>query len=182
MPNELKISNITATANLGIQLVLRQLATRLWNVEFNPRRFNAIIMRTRSPRITALIFQTGKVVIVGATKVEDSLVGAEKVGKYISEALRKKVSIKEFKVQNIVASSQVDFKVDLELLSMSKRGICFYEPEIFAPAAKLSYSSETKQIALVFRSGKLIYTGSNEYKNLKEMHSYLSPMLLKYRK
>lgn len=42
------------------------------NVEYNPKRFAAAIMRIRDPRTTALIFKSGKMVCTGAKSEDDS--------------------------------------------------------------------------------------------------------------
>jgi transcription initiation factor TFIID TATA-box-binding protein len=177
MPNELKINNITATANLGAKLDLRLLATRVWNVEYNPRKFNALILRTRKPRVTALIFHTGKIVVVGATCVRESEEGAAKVAKLISG---KTSQLADFSLQNIAASSHVNYRVNLEELSECKRGFVVFEPELFTPAAKMRYKKDKNLIALIFRSGKLIYTGTIEFSDIVDFHDYLSRMLLKF--
>jgi transcription initiation factor TFIID TATA-box-binding protein len=90
MTSEVKISNITATAKLTDRLDLNQLARRLWNSEYNPKKFNALILRTRRARVTALVFYTGKIVVVGAKSEQDSIAGAEKVAKLLQRATRKK--------------------------------------------------------------------------------------------
>jgi transcription initiation factor TFIID TATA-box-binding protein len=51
---------------MNCKIDLRMLAQWCRNSEYNPGRFNAVVMRIREPRTTALIFRTGKVVITGA--------------------------------------------------------------------------------------------------------------------
>lgn len=73
---QLRMQNIVATVNLGTKLDLvsaifivdiiftfRQdkITQTAKNAEYNPKRFQAVIMRIREPRTTALIFSSGKV-------------------------------------------------------------------------------------------------------------------------
>ena len=59
-----KLQNIVSTAKLvsgltgawSVSLDLRKIALEGRNVEYNPKRFHAAIMKIRQPRTTALIF------------------------------------------------------------------------------------------------------------------------------
>jgi transcription initiation factor TFIID TATA-box-binding protein len=179
---EAKISNITATAQVASALNLNKLAQRMWNVEYNPRKFNALIVRTRHPKITALVFHTGKMVIIGAKSEEESMNGAEKVAKLLRRAGAKQIKMEKFRLQNVVASAQVNYRIDLEALCYSKPGLIYYEPELFSPACKIRFSKEDGNLtALVFRTGKLIYTGSVDISKINDFHAYIRRLLLKYR-
>ncbi|CAN0093432.1 unnamed protein product, partial [Sphacelaria rigidula] len=66
---ELRIVNVTATANVGCELDLQRVVMRARNAEYNPKRFSACVIRLidkREPKATALVFKTGKVVVTGA--------------------------------------------------------------------------------------------------------------------
>lgn len=67
-----KLQNIVSTAFLGQRIVLRTVAQRVGNAEYNPRRFAAAIIRIRNPKSTALVFESGKMVITGARSEEES--------------------------------------------------------------------------------------------------------------
>ena len=83
--------NIVATASLisdshkGYRLDLRKIAQWCRNVEYNPGRFNACVMRVREPKACGLIFSTGKIVITGARSIEFS----KTAGKLIEKAIIK---------------------------------------------------------------------------------------------
>lgn len=57
------IQNIVSTVNSNYVLDLKKIAKCALNVEYQPRRFGALIMRIRQPRCTALIFNSGKIVV-----------------------------------------------------------------------------------------------------------------------
>ncbi|KAJ3475629.1 hypothetical protein NLI96_g11711 [Meripilus lineatus] len=60
------LQNIVATVNLDCRLDLKTIVLHARNAEYNPKRFAAIIMRIRDPKTTALIFASGKMVVMGA--------------------------------------------------------------------------------------------------------------------
>jgi transcription initiation factor TFIID TATA-box-binding protein len=133
---EPKISNITATAQVAKTLNLKKLTQRMWNVEYNPRKFNALIVRTRHPKITALVFHTGKMVIIGAKSEDESLNGGKKVAKLLRMAGGKQIKMEEFRMQNVVASAQVNYRIDLEALCYSKPGLFIMSQNYFLQRVK----------------------------------------------
>eukprot|EP01147_Barroeca_monosierra_P005017 gene5017-8746_t len=83
----LSIVNIVATAVLNCpSLDLPELSKKASNFEYNPRRYNAIIMRIKEPSATALIFASGKVVIMGAKSERDAKSAARQFAANISKA------------------------------------------------------------------------------------------------
>jgi transcription initiation factor TFIID TATA-box-binding protein len=71
--------------NLGCSLDLKKIALYARNAEYNPKRFAAVIMRIRSPRTTALIFSSGKMVCTGAKSEQDSRLAARKYARIIQK-------------------------------------------------------------------------------------------------
>ena len=61
-----RIVNIVSTVNVCCKLDLYNIVQRARNAEYNPKRFSAVIMRIRNPKTTALIFKSGKMVVLGA--------------------------------------------------------------------------------------------------------------------
>lgn len=57
----IQIQNVVITINLNIPLDLEKISSSAKNAEYNPRRFQAVIMRIREPKTTALVFASGKV-------------------------------------------------------------------------------------------------------------------------
>lgn len=83
--NSIKIQNCVATVNLGCDLNLQKINFRTRNSEYNPSRFHGVIMRIRSPRCTALIFRSGKVVCTGARNEADANLGARKFARILQK-------------------------------------------------------------------------------------------------
>lgn len=108
-------SNCVATIDIRCQLDLRTIHFRTRNSEYNPARFNGIVMRILDPRTTALIFHSGKMIITGAKSEADALLSGKKFAKIIQK-LNFNVQFASFKVQNIVATCDLKFPIKLENL------------------------------------------------------------------
>jgi transcription initiation factor TFIID TATA-box-binding protein len=79
-------------------LDLRKIALSCRNAEYNPKRFAAVIIRIRDPKTTALIFNSGKMVITGAKSEEQSNIAAKRYAKMIKEVGFTNVKLQEFKI------------------------------------------------------------------------------------
>ena len=66
-----QIVNIVSMVNLRVPLNLKLIALKCRNSE-NPSRINAVIMRIKEPKATALIFNSGKIIVLGARDKEES--------------------------------------------------------------------------------------------------------------
>ena len=188
-----KLQNIVSTAYLGCPLKLRQIALQARNAEYNPKRFAAVIMRIKEPKTTALIFSSGKMVCTGAKSEEDSKKASRKYAKII-KSLGFPVEFKDFKVQNIVGSCDVQFQISLSKLNMklgklninsnsgkekNKKYICHYEPEIFPGLIYHMLSPEI--VLLIFVSGKIVLTGAKQREEIYEAFRNIYPVLHKYK-
>ena len=119
-------------------------------------------MRIREPKTTGLIFSTGKIVITGAKSERASMTAAKIFEKTISKVMGEetKLNLNAFKIQNIVASSDVGFSIKLESLQEEHKKFsrCHYEPELFPG---LIYKMESpKVVLLIFTSGKIVLAGA----------------------
>lgn len=72
----------------------------------------------------------------------------------------------QIKIQNIVVSADLHANIDLFSLSRDIKEVD-YEPEQFPGA--IFRIKEPKAVIILFKNGKLICTGSNTTKNIKEV-------------
>eukprot|EP00958_Prasinococcus_capsulatus_P007443 scaffold696_cov417-Prasinococcus_capsulatus_cf.AAC.1 len=151
------LQNIVATVNLDCKLDLKKIALHARNAEYNPKRFAAVIMRIREPKTTALVFASGKVVCTGAKSEADAKLAARKYAKIVSK-LDFKVSFKDFKIQNMVGSTDVRFPIRLEGLAFAHAKFSSYEPELFP--GLIYRMLHPKIVLLIFVSGKVVLTGA----------------------
>ncbi|MEW6063306.1 MAG: TATA-box-binding protein [Nanoarchaeota archaeon] len=162
---ELKIQNIVASTFLNHDIPLIKLAEALPNTEYNPEQFPGLVMRIKDPKTSALIFSSGKVVCTGAksmTKVKESVAQIIKNIGRIGIRIKIKPSIK---IQNMVASGNINMALNLNKLAM-KLDNTEYEPEQF-PGLVYKLTG-TRATFLLFSNGKIVCTGTTSETKLKE--------------
>ena len=171
---DIKVENVVAFTSLGKDISLTKLVEKIESVEYEPEQFPGLVYRIQDPRAAALIFSSGKIVCTGARSIEMA-----------KEAMRKVVDTirgvginlpREFdiKVENIVASSKVNAKLNLEEIAFSLEN-AEYEPEQFPG---LVYRIREPRVAfLLFSSGKIICTGAHTIKDVQSALNKLKEKL-----
>lgn len=155
------IANTTYTFSLSVKLDLKFLADRLWDSEYNPKRFPSIIMKMRKPKSTALISRNGKVVLVGCTSEYDALYAARKVCKRVSLFVNN-VKLEDLSIKNMVVGGEHAF--DLSDYWNKAGPIIQHDSEIFAGiTVKLSNGMS----GTLFRTGKFFVTGGKSIEMLE---------------
>ena len=83
---EIVVQNIVATADLGGELNLNEVAMGLGleNVEYEPEQFPGLVYRVKEPRVVMLLFSSGKIVCAGGKNTEDVSTAVEKVSLMLS--------------------------------------------------------------------------------------------------
>ncbi|WP_290901697.1 TATA-box-binding protein [Ferroglobus sp.] len=78
---DVRVQNIVASADLGVDLNLNAIAVGLGleNIEYEPEQFPGLVYRLKDPRVVVLIFGSGKMVITGGKKPEDAKRAVEKI-------------------------------------------------------------------------------------------------------
>ncbi len=154
-----KIENVVASASLGTELDLQSLAVSLDGADYEPEQFPGLIYRVKEPKTATLLFRSGKVVCTGAKSLEQVKMAIDKVMTQIRKAGVVLNSEPEITVQNIVASSDLGQKINLNIIAITL-GLehVEYEPEQFPG---LVYRlDEPKVVLLLFGSGKLVCAGA----------------------
>ncbi len=154
-----KIQNIMCTVDLGCRLNLPYIARNSVNLEYNPEKFNPIVMRIRNPKCTALIFTSGKIVCAG-TKTESEAKSCARKFARIIQKLGFPVKFLNYRITNIAASCELGYSVNLH--KIFSPSFTEYNPEIF-PA--LIYRRDGITI-LTFKSGKVILTNGKSRKHI----------------
>ncbi len=163
---KIKIENVVASTSLGEELDLQAIALALTGSEYEPEQFPGLIYRLKEPKTATLLFRSGKVVCTGAKSLEDVHKAIRKVAKQIEDAGIKVNTDPDVEVQNIVASSDLETKINLNAIAISL-GLekVEYEPEQFPG---LVYRiDDPKVVVLLFGSGKLVCTGARKPDDVK---------------
>ena len=186
------IQNMVVTADLSCNLNLRKIALQAINTYYDPKKFSGLVMRIKEPKTTALIFCTGKIVVLGAKTEEDSKKACRTYAKII-KSLGFKVFLKNIQMQNIVGSCDIKFKIPLTklyfyMMKFLKSSRISYEPEMF-PGLIYRYISEKSKdddenkekepniVFLIFSSGKIVIAGGRNrnqiYNAFNKVYTFL---------
>jgi transcription initiation factor TFIID TATA-box-binding protein len=182
----LNIENIVSTANLCVEINLREIALQSKNAEYNPKRFSAVIMKIREPKTTGLIFSSGRIVCLGAKDEEMSKRACRKFAKII-KSMGYPVVFKEFAIQNIVGSADIKAQISLTRLyihlmkkTLYKGKSCVaYEPEQFP--GLIYRMIDPNIVILIFASGKIVLTGGKKKDDIFEGFKKIYPLLIKFK-
>lgn len=176
----IKIENVVTFTSLGKDIPLRELVKKIENVEYEPEQFPGLVYRIQEPRAAALIFSSGKIVCTGARSIEMAKEAMHKVVDRVRKAGIKLPRKFNIKIENIVASSKIKAKLNLEEIAFALEN-AEYEPEQFPG---LVYRIREPRVAfLLFSSGKIICTGAHNVEDiqtaLKKLKSELGKIGIK---
>ncbi|MEM1694241.1 MAG: TATA-box-binding protein [Ignisphaera sp.] len=172
------IVNIVASTHLHreldldlLSLVMRDIGTVIYDKE----RFPGLILKT-SDRVSYLVFRTGKIVVVGCRNENHIEKAIKDLVKQISKVVGDIPSSLSVKIQNIVATIDLGYDIDLETLS-ERLEHSVYIPDEFPG---LVYRAGVgKPSALIFSSGRIVVTGATSIEDIEalvnEIHRITSP-------
>ncbi len=153
----MKIENIVATVSLDQTLDLDYIDKTLPNVEYNPDQFPGLIFRLDTPKVTALIFKSGKMVVTGAKSTAELIKAVKKIIKTLIKYGVPITGRPRIQIQNIVASASLGVEVALEKAAFLLPN-SMYEPEQFP--GLIHRMSDPHVVLLIFSSGKMVITGA----------------------
>ena len=147
------------------------------NVEYDPDQFPGLIFRLDEPRVTALIFKSGKMVVTGAKSTQELIRAVKKIFYILKSKGIVSGKVKpRIQIQNIVASANLGVDIHLEKAAYLLEN-SMYEPEQFP--GLIYRLDEPRVVLLLFSSGKMVVTGAKKeeevsravekvFQNLKE--------------
>lgn len=174
------MQNVVCTFNLGVSAIsLPDLANHTPFVEYNPKKFAAATARIVDPRTTALCFASGNMVCTGAKNESLARLAARKYV-YVLQRSGFGVQFHDFKIQNLVASTDVGGLLKLDEMATAYGACAGYEPDMF-PGLVLRLT-EPKVVYLCFRSGKVVITGARDREMIvssfeKVYHEIMRPFI-----
>lgn len=157
------IQNVVSTANLSTHVDLVTLAW-IYSGKYIPKSFAACQLKLCYPKTTALIFASGKIVCTGAKSIRMSRIALFMYLKLVCK-IHHSAKLKNIAIQNLVASSFLNHKVNLGQLHKDRISIVQYDPDIF-PGARITIPLNHIH-ASVFLSGKLIISGGKSTEDIE---------------
>lgn len=180
------IQNVVASINLFTTIDLVTAYQTLIDdddlfVSYNPETFPGLILKIKKPKISSLVFSSGKLVLTGAKSTNMVHEGVQQMIKILRTVGTKITEEPEIIVQNIVASGHFNHRtINLELAALWLEH-SMYEPEQFP--GLIYRLAEPKTVLLLFQSGNLVCTGAkteeqvrqaveNTYNTLDEINAF----------
>ena len=180
------IQNVVASINLFTTIDLVTAYQTLIDdddlfVSYNPETFPGLILKIKKPKISSLVFSSGKLVLTGAKSTDMVHDGVNQMIKILRTVGTKITEDPEIIVQNIVASGHFNHRtINLELAALWLEH-SMYEPEQFP--GLIYRLAEPKTVLLLFQSGNLVCTGAktedqvrqaveNTYNTLDEINAF----------
>ncbi len=152
-----KVENMVSAITVHKNIDLKKFFSDVKGLEYNPDRFPGVVYRIQEPKLTMLIFSSGRVICTGARSESDIELAVKNLVNKLREGgiyIRKKPTVE---IQNIVASANMNVKVNLDMLATNCDNT-EYEPEQFP--GLVFRLEKPKTVMLIFRSGKIIITGA----------------------
>jgi len=154
----IQVQNIVAFVDLHTELDLGRLAAKLPG-SYRRERFPALIVKSKEPKMSFLIFRNGKMNCTGANRIDRIQEG---VAKLVGQLRGLGVGIKKdpvITVTNIVATVDLGLTLNLDEVALNLDNV-EYEPETFPGLVYRPYESRVS--VLVFGNGKLVVAGFRE--------------------
>jgi len=172
----INIENVVASATLNQKIDLLPIMKVFMNVEYKPKRFPGLVFRLKKLKTATLIFHSGKMVCTGAKSEKTAKSAIRKVVRELKNGGIVILNKPDITVQNIVASANLQRKVDLEEASDLLDNV-MYEPEQFPG---LVYRLDhPKTATLLFRSGKANCTGAKNVEDVRKTVDLIADKLKK---
>ena len=172
-----RVQNVVATCTCGTALYLTGIARTLRYAEYNPRRFSAVAVRLRTPRSTALVFSSGKIVCTGTKSAWAARWALLKFVALLRDRCHvDRAHVYTFRIQNMVASVDAGFPVALARLRRLYPREASYEPALFPGLVYRAHATHGV-VALVFASGRLVLTGAKHVDELDRAFETFWPIL-----
>ncbi len=165
------IQNVVASINLFTTIDLVTAYQTLIDdddlfVSYNPETFPGLILKIKKPKISSLVFSSGKLVLTGAKSTQMVHEGVQQMIKILKTVGTKITEEPEIIVQNIVASGHFNHRtINLELAALWLEH-SMYEPEQFP--GLIYRLAVPKTVLLLFQSGNLVCTGAKTEEQVRQ--------------
>lgn len=175
LPN-VKVVNVVASTKADRQIDIELLATKMPHSIYEPENFPGLIYRRCDPKVSIIVFSTGKIVSIGSVSEK---IAKESIITTISEIMSiqgEKITVKRITTENVIAISSIGCEIDLEK-AVNCEIKAIYEPKKFPGVI---YRVRNNLVALIFKSGKIISVGSKSEDEAKSIIHLTYKILKKF--
>lgn len=136
----------------------------------NVNNISTLVVNNKEPSIKYIIYKDGRVLCMGAKSKKEILESSDILINKIRGVGLKVNLVSKPKIVNLVATYKLGKSVNLNKFA-SENACVDYNPEQFPGAifriGESESNIEKKSIALIFGSGKIVFTGFKKYKDFK---------------
>ena len=163
----LNVVNLLATSRFAEYIDLDHFSIET-GLDFDPDRFPGMTYKIAEPKVCALIFRSGRIVITGAKKVEDVEVALDITYKALSAEGIPLWPKYDYSIGNVVVTHDLKKELNLAHLTLSlPMARTEWEPEQF-PGLIYRLGGGLSAVCLIFSSGKCVITGNNSIDDAEE--------------
>jgi TATA-box binding protein (TBP) (component of TFIID and TFIIIB) len=140
------------------------------------------VSRSHKPITTNSCFDTGRILITGASSIDASLMAAHQFVDKINTELGSSLMLYNFKVQNLVSSFSLGYPINIDLFAtLEKIGIDLSTAK-FAPSnfLGLCWRPVTGCVFVIFDSGRGVLTGAVTLHEAHTAYQAALPVFKKY--
>lgn len=143
-----EITNIVATVDLHCKIKSDDALSRMpseVHVKYIPEQFLGAIVKLKQPRISILMFTSGKLVVTGVRSIKMIHKAVKVISKFLREVAHSMTRKANITVQNFVATGTRGKHINLELAALLLEH-SMYEPEQFP---SLIYRMQDPKVVLL---------------------------------
>jgi len=162
----LNVVNLLATSRFAEYLDLDHFSIEA-DVDFDPDRFPGLTYKIASPKVCALIFRSGRIVITGAKTLEDIEIALEITHKALKTHGCDVWPSYDYSIGNVVVTHDLGRELNLATLTVSlPMARTEWEPEQFP--GLIYRLKDATGVCLIFSSGKCVITGNNSLEDAQD--------------
>lgn len=162
----LNVVNLLATSRFAEYLDLDHFSIEA-DVDFDPDRFPGLTYKIDNPKVCALIFRSGRIVITGAKTLEDIEIALEITHKALKTNGCDVWSSYDYSIGNVVVTHDLGRELNLATLTVSlPMARTEWEPEQFP--GLIYRLKDATGVCLIFSSGKCVITGNNSLEDAQD--------------
>lgn len=156
---EITIVNIIASTRVEGSIDIETLALKMSGVQYEPEIFSGLIYRKTKPKITIIMFYSGKISSHGAKSEDEAKEAILTTLKEIDDigCIIGRARMEDIEIVNVVGTGSLGYTPDIEYIHNHLCNV-IYEPERFPGLLYRPYADSV--VCLIFSSGKVVVVGA----------------------
>ncbi len=175
-----RLDNVVCTATLNWTFHFKELdLDKLKNASLNQSKLKSLILRDIQGT-TCLLYESGKVVCNKSKSVEKSHNAVKFLAEKLNATYGYACQVSDFKVANMVASSELGFRIRLHEIHAAHLDRCFWDQENFAPGLRYRFKDLSLTLT-AFPSGKMYVTGAKTWPPIETAFERFRRMAIRHK-